>query len=252
MGGATSKTTAESIAKQLISTVSEISSSAFVQSQSANTINLSGNCVIEKDAVIDQFIKLTINANILQNIINSTETSNELLNKVKQISTAEAPNLSFSAGADSETFTSLINDLATTIKNSINASCSQGSTSLNSFNCTDNAVFAGKIKQYVVSDFIFKCTQNLENVTKAKQSLQNFIDQHSSAKVEDVIFKILIAIASIMLIYFLGPSLGKLLGGGGGGEGDQSIANKRRNRVIILIAVILIILVLIYFFVIKK
>jgi hypothetical protein len=251
MGGATSKTSADSIAKQLMSAVSEVSEKAYTRGSAFNNIQLSGNCKVKGD--IKQFIKLTLDTTIFQKILNSTETANELSNKVTQISTAEAPNLSFSSGADSETFTRLINDLSTEIKNSTYASCSGNVDALNNFNCTDNASFEGQSDQQVLANFIFKCTQDITSVTAAKQKLQNFIDQHSSAKVEDVIFKILMAVAAIMLIYFLGPSLGKLLGGGGGGGGgEQSTEDKRRIRIIILLAVILLILVLVYFFVIKK
>jgi ABC-type cobalt transport system substrate-binding protein len=251
MGGATSKTSADSIAKQLMSAISEVSATAYTRGTATNNFQLSGNCKVKGD--IKQFIKLDLKTDIFQKLLNSTTTDNALSNKVSQVSTAEAPNLSFSAGADSETFTRLINDLATEIKNSTYASCSGNVDSLNNFNCTDNASFEGKLDQDVLTDFIFKCTQDISSVTAAKQKLQNFIDQHSSAKVEDVIFKILMAVAAIMLIYFLGPSLGKLLGGGGGGGGgEQSTEDKRRLRIVILLAVILLILVLVYFFVIKK
>jgi ABC-type cobalt transport system substrate-binding protein len=189
----------------------------------------------------------------LQNISQSTQTTNALTNKVKQISEAEAPNLSFSAGADSETFTKLINNLATAIRNTISTTCSQDNTNTNIFNCSDFAVFEGESEQEIFGNYLLKCVQNVSSVTTAKQDLQNFIDQHSTAKVEDVIFKILMAVAAIMLIYFLGPALGKLLGGGSSStETPEERSLKKKNTAIIVLFLILITIILLYFFVFKK
>jgi hypothetical protein len=48
MGGASSKTSAENIANQLMSVISELSSGAYQINQSANVINITGNCKIGK------------------------------------------------------------------------------------------------------------------------------------------------------------------------------------------------------------
>jgi hypothetical protein len=253
MGGASSKTSAENIANQLMSAVSEVSSGAYQINQSANVINLTGNCKIGKGSKIKQYIKINVNSDILQNISQSTQTINALTNRVKQISESEAPNLSFSAGADSETFTKLINNLATAIRNTISTTCSQDDTNTNIFNCSDFAVFEGESNQDIFANYLLKCVQNVSSVTTAKQDLQNFIDQHSTAKVEDVIFKILMAVAAIMLIYFLGPSLGKLLGGGTSSTSTpESSKEKKKTIAIVLLIALLIILILVYFLVIKK
>ena len=252
MGGASSKTSAENIANQLMSVISEVSSGAYQINPSANVINLSGNCKIGKGAKIKQYIKLNVTSDILQNISQSTETTNALTNKVKQISEAEAPNLSFSAGADSETFTKLINNLATSIRNTVSTTCSQDNTNANIFNCSDFAVFEGESDQEIFGNYLLKCVQNVKSVTSAKQDLQNFIDQHSTAKVEDVIFKILMAVAAIMLIYFLGPSLGKLLGGASSISTPESSKEKKKTIAIVLLVALLLILILVYFLVIKK
>ena len=227
MGGATSKVSAENIASQLISAVTTTNAGAITSSQAVNIVNLSGNCVIEAEAEINQFINIKVDSEIIQNIQNKTETQQLLAATVKQISESEAPNLSLSAGADSEAFTKLINNLSTNISSSISANCTQSSTSLNEFNCTDYAIFKGKDNQEILGDYFYKCTQKLENVIKAKQDLQTFIDQHSSAKVEDVIVKILICVAIIMALYFLGPSLGKLLGSFSNSSNNTSSLNNQ-------------------------
>ena len=210
MGGSTSKVSAENISRQLMSVISNTNASALTSSQGVNSINLSGNCKIPSTGEINQRIEIVINSNILQQVSSDVSTQQNLTNKVKQISEAEAPNLSLSAGAESEAFTKLILDLSTAISTSISTSCSQSNSSLNDFNCKDFTEFAGKSKQEILGSFFYSCTQNLTTLIKAKQDLQNFIDQHSKAKVVDVIFKILIAIAIIMVIYFIGPSLGRM------------------------------------------
>lgn len=257
MGGATSKTSADIITSQLMSVVSELSANAYQITQNANTVNLSGNCVIKPGAEINQLINVSIKSDILQSILNSTDTENKLNNTVKQISEAEAPNLSLAKGAESEAFTTLINNLSTEIKNSVGTSCAQSNTSLNEFNCTDNAVFAGKSNQEIIGNYLLKCTQNISSVTLAKQQLQNFIDQHSSAKVEDVIVKILIAIAIIMLIFYLGPGLGKILSKYSSNKTEKSETTETsdQNKTKLIIAIISLIaiivgVVLFYFFVI--
>ena len=44
MGGATSKTSADSIAKQLMSAISEVSEEAYTRGSAVNNLQLSGNC----------------------------------------------------------------------------------------------------------------------------------------------------------------------------------------------------------------
>ena len=153
----------------------------------------------------------------------------------------------------------MINNLSTQLTSSISANCTQSSIALQEFNCTDNAIFEGKDKKEIIGNYFYKCTQKLENVVKAKQELQTFIDQHSSAKVKDVIVSILICIAVIMALFYLGPSLGKLLGSfsktNNNSEGpsgtQEGIVGKSnlKNKIILLVLLIVIavILYLVYF-----
>ncbi len=229
MGGASSKVNAENIASQLISVISNSNSDALVSSNAVNSINLSGNCVFTGE--IDQFINIKINSEIIQNIVNDTKTEQKLQSIVKQISEAEAPNLSLSSGVDSETFTKLINNLSTQISSSISTNCSNNNASLNNFNCQDYALFSGKAKQTILGEYFYKCTQDLKNVSNAKQELQAFIDQHSTAILKDVIVYVLICIAVILAIWFLGPSLGKLFSSSSkSNDNNNSSVNKEFSK----------------------
>ena len=195
MGGASSKTTAESITNQLMSVVANVSANAFQITQGVNMVNLSGNCNISGD--INQRITMSVSSNILQNVSSSVETTNTMQQKVAQVSKAESPNLSLAAGSDSEAFTSLIQNLATEIQNNVSAACGQSGANLNEFNCSGNAVMSGRSNQEIIATYLFDCTQKIEAISKAKQDLQTFIDQHSEAKVTDALSGVLIAFAVI-------------------------------------------------------
>lgn len=195
MGGASSKTTAESITNQLMSVVANVSANAFQITQGVNMVNLSKNCNISGD--INQRITMSVSSNTLQNVSSSVETTNTMQQKVAQVSKAESPNLSLAAGSDSEAFTSLIQNLATEIQNNVSAACGQSGANLNEFNCSGNAVMSGRSNQEIIATYLFDCTQKIDAVSKAKQELQIFIDQHSEAKVTDALSGVLIAFAVI-------------------------------------------------------
>jgi hypothetical protein len=197
MGGASSKTTAESITNQLMSVVANVNANAFSVATAANIATLSGECQI--DGVINQNIFMTVDASIFQKAKSIADTKQALTTKVTQISEAESPNLSLAAGSESETFTSLIQNVATQIENNVGTVCGQSGGNLNSFNCSGKAKVTekGEINQEIVATYLFECSQEIEAVSKAQQDLQVFIDQHSTAKVTDALSGVLIAFAVI-------------------------------------------------------
>lgn len=195
MGGASSKTTAESITNQLMSVVANVSATADQITQGSNTIILSGDCQIP--GKLNQTITVSAVSNAIQNMSSNAKATNEMKQKVEQISKAEAPNLSLSAGAKSEAFTSLIQNLSTSIQNNISTACMQSGSILNEIICGDKAIVSGEISQNIIANYLFDCTQKSEAISTAKQDLQTFIDQHSEAKVTDALSGVLIAFAVI-------------------------------------------------------
>lgn len=195
MGGASSKTTAESITNQLMSVVANVSATADQITQGSNTIILSGDCQIP--GKLTQTITVSAVSKAIQNMSSNATATNEMKQKVEQISKAEAPNLSLAAGSESEAFTSLIQNLSTSIQNNISSACMQSGSSLNQIICGDKAIVSGEISQNIIANYLFDCTQKSEAISTAKQDLQTFIDQHSESKVTDALSGVLIAFAVI-------------------------------------------------------
>ncbi|AYV81910.1 MAG: hypothetical protein Harvfovirus77_2 [Harvfovirus sp.] len=210
MGGASSKTTATQITNQLMSVVTQAVAKADNTYTGANIINLSGNCKIQGSTISQKnYIKLS--TKITQDVSSSTEVKQSLAQKVQQISQAETPNFSFTK-AESETFTNLISNLSTAIQQNVGAGCSQVSTQINLIDCSQDASIQGSfILQEQVGEYLFECSQKVSSIVTAQQDLQTFIDQHSSAKVFDIIVPIMIMAAVLGCLFIFGPKLAGLI-----------------------------------------
>lgn len=227
MGGANSKTEVDSITNQLLSVISTTTAKSAASYSGANVMDFSGSCQV-KGTVIKQSNYLHVTTDVLQNVTSSSNVTQELQQKIKQISEAEAVNLSLSGGADSETLTKLITNLSMQIQQNVSTGCAQTSTQVNAINCSQNAsLIDSYIEQEMLGEYLFKCTQNITSVVSAQQDLQTFIDQHSTAKVQDIIVQILIMVAILACIILFGPelatSMGSMTGSGGSGSSDTII-----------------------------
>jgi hypothetical protein len=212
MGGASSKTSAEQITNQLMSVMSDTVAKASASYTGANVLNITGNCKFINTRV-SQKNYFRVQSEILQNVSGSIDVQQKMDSKVKQISETEAPNINLSK-ADSETFTKLITNLSTVIRQNVAVGCSQVGTQVNRIDCSGSAeVIDSFIEQDLLGEYLFRCSQKVDSIVKAQQELQIFIDQHSSTKVYDIIVPILIMVALIMCLVIFGPTLAKAVGG---------------------------------------
>jgi hypothetical protein len=213
MGTTSSKVSAKSITNQLMSVVSSAVATAGNSNVGGNVLILDGACNLE-NTTITQKNTVKVTADIIQSVVNSVTTKNNLEQKVKQISAAEAPNLNLAGSTKSSTFTELITNISTAISSSSTASCSQNNFYSNVIRCTGNAKERdGQILQENVGDYMFACSQKIDQVTNAQQELQTFIDQQSTSKVKDVITGILIVVAVIIVLCIVGYLVVKMGGG---------------------------------------
>jgi len=199
MGNTKSSVTAESIANQFLDVMASATATSSNTFQVANVARFDGSCHFT--GTIYQGIAIKVNATILQTVSSSDDVVNDMQQTIEQISKAEAPNLNLNPGSvESDAFTVLITSLSTAIRSSVGAQCTEAATGVNSVTCTGEAEVDTYIQQDLVLDFLYMCTQNVMSVVTAKQDLQTFIDQHSSATTKDVITGILIAIAVIIAL----------------------------------------------------
>ena len=197
-GGASSKVSAMSITRQLMSVMTSIATDAGSRTTSTNQF-LTDGCDL-RNVEINQTNSVFVDTNVVQTLSAGTETSNLMDQQVQQIAEAEAPNLNLGGRANAETFTSLIQDVSTAIVSNISASCSQAGTQTNAIDCRNSTFDTVCITQEVLGEYLFDCVQDASAVTEAEQELQNFIDQQSSAKVTSSESVIIIVVIIIVIL----------------------------------------------------
>ena len=181
MGGTHSYSSAEQISTSLLDVMSTAVAKQNSGISAANSINFD-NCDIGT-AIIDQRLMIQVDTTVLQEVSSSQSVENDLDAQIKNIVEAEAPNLNLNPGTqDAVSFTRLVTNLSTTLRQNVAAECGQQSTNVNSFNCTESDIAYLWVQQDQVAEYLFDCTQNVTAVQDAKQSLQAFIDSHTSAK----------------------------------------------------------------------
>ena len=210
MGGTHSYSSAEQISTSLLDVMSTAVATQNSGVSAGNSISFD-NCDVGT-AIIDQRTMIKVDTSVLQDVSSSQSVENDLDAQIENIVEAEAPNLNLNPGTqDAVQFSQLVTDLSSTLRQNVAAECGQQSTNVNSFTCTESTLDYLWVQQDQVAEYLFDCTQNVKAVQDAKQSLQAFIDAHSTAKNKDVITGILIAIAVIIVLVIIGYVIMKML-----------------------------------------
>ena len=202
MGGTHSYSSAEQISTSLLDVMSTAVATQNSGVSAGNSISFD-NCDVGT-AIIDQRTMIKVDTSVLQDVSSSQSVENDLDAQIENIVEAEAPNLNLNPGTqDAVQFSHLVTDLSSTLRQNVAAECGQQSTNVNSFTCTESTLDYLWVQQDQVAEYLFDCTQNVTAVQDAKQSLQAFIDSHTSAETKDVITGILIIIAVIIVLVII-------------------------------------------------
>lgn len=211
MGGTPSaQNVTDSITKSLIEAMTEITQEAGGGFQSVNHADFQG-CDIGNNFNLNQSNILKVNADITQSITNDADFQSSLDEKISQIADAEMQGMGFDS-PEASNFLYKITDLSTSISTTIASSCTLDGLQSNVMKCK-NTSFGNDtyITQENLGDFYLKCVQDSSSVTEAKQELESFITQESTAKATSVIIYIIIGIALLIVLLIIGAVVFKKL-----------------------------------------
>lgn len=211
MGGTPSAlNVTNSVTKSIIEAMTEITQEAGGGYQSVNHADFQG-CDIGNNFNLNQSNILKVNADITQSITNDADFQSSLDEKISQIADAEMQGMGFDS-PEARNFLTKVTDLSTSISTTIASSCTLDGLQSNVMKCK-NTSFGNDtyITQENLGDFYLKCVQDSSSVTEAKQELESFISQESSAKATSVIIYIIIGIALLIVLLIIGAVVFKKL-----------------------------------------
>ena len=188
---------------------------------------LLAGCVVEGDLHIDQQCTVELNAETIQTASVKLNAEATISVDAKQLAEAVAQNFSLNPG-DTVTcniYKACLN-LVTCLNSSICSVCIAEFDAVNEVNCSGGH-YKGNIfiNQTATSKILHKCIQNSQSVLSAKADLVVKISQEARSHIEDTGTAMLMAIALILAILFIGAPLAKGAAGGkkkGGKEGTAT------------------------------